>query len=95
MAAEQKDQQHPQYKGDRQIVSQLLNGESTDYNLAELARLIVRYKGFPGARDIQKDLDKILGKWGLTEESLYEQTRVIHQKGEVYKNVGRNREDWS
>ena len=34
-----KDQQHPQYKTDRQVVSQILAGEATDYNLAELARL--------------------------------------------------------
>ena len=95
MATEAKDQQHPQYKGDRQIVSQILNGEPTDYNLVELARLIVRYKGFPGARDIQIDLEKTLRQWQLTEASLYERTRDIHQKGDVYSNMGRNRDDWS
>lgn len=48
MADSPKDQQHPQYKVDRQVVSQLLAGELTDYNLVELARMIIRYEGFPG-----------------------------------------------
>jgi hypothetical protein len=90
-----KDQQHPQYKTDRQVVSQLLAGEATDYNLAELARLITRYEGFPGARDIQADLKKALNRWQLSEDELFEKTRAIHQQSEVYKGLGRGREDWS
>lgn len=90
-----KDQQHPQYKTDRQVVSQILAGEATDYNLAELARLITRYEGFPGARDIQADLKKALNRWQLSEDELFEKTRAIHQQGEVYKGLGRGREDWS
>lgn len=93
--SEKTDQEHPQYRGDRAIVNQLLNEEATDYNLAELARLIIRYKGFPGAHDIQKDLDKVLKKLGMTEDELYEKTRAIHAKGGIYQNLGRNREDWS
>ena len=89
------DQQHPQYKTDRQVVSQILAGEATDYNLAELARLITRYEGFPGARDIQADLKKALNRWQLSEDELFEKTRAIHQQGEVYKGLGRGREDWS
>lgn len=95
MATEQKDQQHPQHKTDRQVVNQLLNGEPTDFNLVELARLLIRYQGFPGARDIQQDLEKAMKNWGFTQETLYAKTREIHQQGEVYKGVGRNREDWS
>ena len=77
------------------MVSQLLAGEATDYNLAELARLITRYEGFPGARDIQADLKKALNRWQLSEDELFEKTRAIHQQGEVYKGLGRGREDWS
>ena len=95
MADTPKDQQHPQYKGDRQVVNQLLKGDPTDYNLAELARMIVRYKGFPGARDIQKDLQTVLNQWNYTEETLYAKTREIHQQGQIYTNLNRNREDWS
>ncbi len=95
MADTTKDQQHPQYKIDRQVVNQLIAGEATNYNLVELARLMTRYEGFPGARDIQTDLKKAMARWGLTEAELFEKTRAIHQQGEVYKGLGRGREDWS
>lgn len=90
-----QDQQHPQYKSDRQVVSQILGGEATDYNLVELARLIIRYQGFPGARDIQADLQKALNRWQLTEQELFAKTRAIHHQGEVYRGLSRGREDWS
>jgi hypothetical protein len=95
MADNVKEQQHPQYKVDRQVVNQLLAGEATDYNLVELARLMIRYAGFPGARDIQADLQKALNRWTLTESELFEKTREIHQRGDIYKGLGRGREDWS
>jgi hypothetical protein len=95
MADPTKDQQHPQYKIDRQVVNQLVAGEATDYNLVELARLMTRYDGFPGARDIQADLKKALNRWQLTESELLAKTRDIHQQGEVYKGLNRGREDWS
>lgn len=90
-----KDQQHPLYSGDRQIVSTLLNEQPTDFNLAELARLRIRYQGFPGARDIQADLDKVLQQWRLTEAALFEQTRQLHETSQVYKGRAAQREDWS
>ncbi len=89
-----QDQQHPQYRGDRTTVDTLLAGEPTDHNLSELARLIIRYRGFPGARDIQADLEKALQKWNITAETLYEQTRKIHAKGEVYRKQKSDQEDW-
>ena len=90
-----KDQQHPLWNSDRQIVNTLLEGQPTDYNLAELARLCIRYQGFPGARDIQADLLKVLNQWGLTEEALFVKTRQIHQAAQVYRGRGSQREDWS
>ncbi|WNZ23075.1 DUF3288 family protein [Leptolyngbya sp. NK1-12] len=90
-----KDQQHPQWSNDRQIVNTLLDSQPTDYNLAELARLRIRYQNFPGARDIQADLDKVLNRWQLTEATLFEQTRQIHQTAQVYRGRGSQREDWS
>ena len=93
--ANTKEQQHPQYKADRDVVNQLVAGEATDYNLVELARLMIRYEGFPGARDIQTDLKKALSRWQLTESALFAKTRAIHQQGDVYKGLGRGREDWS
>jgi hypothetical protein len=94
-ASSQKDQQHPLYTDDRQIVNTLLAAQPTDYNLAELARLRIRYQGFPGARDIQSDLDRILKQWELTEEQLFEKTRQIHQTAQVYRTRTSHREDWS
>jgi hypothetical protein len=93
--SDQQDQQHPLWSRDRQIVDSLLSGEPTDYNLVELARLRIRYRGFPGARDIQSDLETILKQWKLTDETLLEQTRQIHANAQVYKGRGSKREDWS
>jgi hypothetical protein len=91
-----KDQQHPQYNSDRPTVESLLIAEPTDLNLAELARLRVRYHGFPGARDIQENLDQVMQKWGLTEEELFAKTRAIHQVGGMYKTRGKKEEqDWN
>jgi hypothetical protein len=90
-----KDQQHPQYASDRQIANALLGAEATDYNLVELARLRIRYNGFPGARDIQADLDNVLEQWQLTEDTLFAKTRQIHQVAQVYRGRGNQREDWS
>ncbi|KJH70346.1 DUF3288 family protein [Aliterella atlantica] len=93
----EKDQQHPLYKSDRNILNNLLVSEPTDYNLAELARLKIRYHGFPGARDIQADLDKVLQTWGLNETSLFARTRQIHAGTPIYRgraNRGET-EDWS
>ncbi|HCF26395.1 MAG TPA: DUF3288 domain-containing protein [Cyanobacteria bacterium UBA11049] len=79
------------------MVNSLLTAEPTAYNLAELARLRIRYQGFPGARDIQADLDKVMESWGLTETKLYEQTRQIHTARSVYKGRGSkaDAQDWS
>ena len=96
-AAQNKQQQHPQWMSDRQIVNTLLTGEPTNYNLVELARLRIRYRGFPGATDIQTDLDKVLQQWGFTEADLYQKTRQIHAIEQVYKTRSRkgDTEDWS
>jgi hypothetical protein len=90
-----KDQQHPLWSSDRQIINSLLAAEPTDYNLAELARLRMRYQGFPGARDLQADLTKVLEQWQLTEEELFTKTREIHQTTQVYSGRMNQREDWS
>ncbi|NEQ49538.1 MAG: DUF3288 family protein [Leptolyngbya sp. SIO3F4] len=93
--AENKELTHPQYKKDREVVTELLNAEVTDFNLIELARLRIRYDGFPGARDIQQDLDKALVNWSLTEDELMAKTREIHQTEMLYKAQRTKKEDWS
>ena len=95
MAKPLKDQQHPQWKADREVVNALLASDVTDYNLAELARLRIRYQEFPGARDIQADLERVLQRWQLTAVQLFERTQQIHQVAQVYQGRGAKREDWS
>ncbi len=89
-----QEQKHPQYFSDRATVESLMQGQNTEYNLAELARLKIRYRGFPGAYDLQKNLEKIMQNWQLTEETLFEKTREIHAKGQVYKGKKEDQEDW-
>jgi len=95
--AEQRQYNHPQYKNDREAVNKLMGSEPTDVNLAELARLRIRYDGFPGAQDIRNDLDKAMAAWGLNEATLFEKTRAIHAGEEAIYQPGRTKkgEDWS
>lgn len=91
-----QDQQHPQEKKDQEVVNSLLREGSTPQNLAELARLRIRYDNFPGARQIQRDLDLVLQQWELTEEQLFEQTRQLHETRQVYQRIkGEDAQDWS
>jgi hypothetical protein len=90
------DQKHPQEKQDREVVNRLLRGNAEPFNMAELARLRIRYRNFPGARDIQQDLDVILKNWQLTEEELFEKTRQFHARGQIYqRRKAEDQQDWS
>jgi hypothetical protein len=92
----QQDQQHPQEKQDRGIINRLLTEGATSYNLAELARLRIRYRNFPGAREIQRDLDLLMNQWELTEEQLYQTTRQLHTIEKIYQpRKGDEPQDWS
>lgn len=86
---------HPQWSRDRATLDSILQGEATDLNLVEAARLRIRYNGFPGAADIQRDLDNVLDRWGLSETDLFAKTRAIHTQDRVYRGEGNDREDWS
>ncbi|WP_267383058.1 DUF3288 family protein [Cyanobacterium sp. uoEpiScrs1] len=91
-----KIQQHPQEKRDQELISVLLQEQANSYNLAELARLRIRYHNFPGAIRIQEDLDLLLQRWKLTEEQLFEQTRQLHKTRQVYQSIkGKDAQDWS
>ncbi len=98
MANGNVDQNHPQNKKDRLTVDHLLKTQSdpNERELVELARLIIRYRNFPGARDIQRDLQVALDNWKLTEEELYAKTRMIHAGGMVYRRTATGEEqDWT
>lgn len=76
------DQTHPLYALDRDLVDGLLAcTQPGDAQLVDAARLLMRYEGFPGARDIGDDLAKLLRLWGLDRERLHERTRVIWAAG--------------
>ncbi|OKH25987.1 hypothetical protein NIES593_02575 [Hydrococcus rivularis NIES-593] len=95
-AGNSRDQQHPLEKQDREIVNRLLQGNPDPLNLAELARLRIRYRNFPGARDIQRDLDVILRRWQITEEQLFEKTRQLHLTERIYqRRQSEEQQDWS
>ena len=92
------EQKHPQNKNDRLTVDNLLKVQSdpSDRELVELARLIIRYRNFPGARDIQRDLQVTLNTWQLSEEQLYSRTRAIHAVGTVYRRTATGeQQDWT
>jgi hypothetical protein len=95
MSASQ-DQTHPLEKRDRAVVDRLLSSHAEPMNLADLARLRIRYRNFPGARDIQRDLEVVLQQWNLTEEDLFAQTRQLHAKKQVYqRRQNDEQQDWS
>ena len=77
-----QEQNHPLYLVDRNHLNRLLAKEAPiDEDLIELARLSIRYNGFPGAEDLQADIKKILNLWGLTQETLNAKTRKIWERG--------------
>ncbi|MEB3307057.1 MAG: DUF3288 family protein [Cyanobacteriota bacterium] len=76
------DQGHPLHSLDRDLVDALLAVEKPgDSQLVDAARLLMRYDGFPGARDLQDDLAKLLRLWGLDREALHTKTRAIWAAG--------------
>lgn len=96
--SENVDQKHPQNKKDRLTVDHLLGtaSEPGDRELVELARLTIRYRDFPGARDIQRDLKVVMDNWQLTEAELYAKTRAIHAIGNVYRRTPTGeQQDWT
>lgn len=76
------DQSHPLYDADRDTVDRLLAAQTPgDADLIDAARLLMRYQGFPGARDLQEDLAKTLRLWGLDQDSLHTRTRALWAAG--------------
>ncbi|MEB3261527.1 MAG: DUF3288 family protein [Cyanobacteriota bacterium] len=76
------DQSHPLHALDRDLVDALLACEKPgDAQLVDAARLVMRYEGFPGARDLQDDLVKVLRLWGLDREALHTKTQAIWAAG--------------
>ena len=75
-------QAHPLHDTDRNVVDRLLaQDRPADGDLVDLARLLSRYDGFPGADDLQRDLAKCLSHWELDLGELHRRTRLIWAAG--------------
>ena len=75
-------QSHPLYATDRDLIDRLLACESPgDGDLVDLARLLIRYEGFPGADDLQQDMQRLLSLWSLSREQLNGQVRALWARG--------------
>ncbi|ERN42694.1 protein of unknown function (DUF3288) [Rubidibacter lacunae KORDI 51-2] len=91
-----KDQEHPRSRQDRDVVNRLLRDGPTEANLIDLARLRIRYNGFPGARAIQRDLDLLLQQWQLDEDSLFARTRALYVSRNLQGHSSlTDEQDWS
>ncbi|TGG80109.1 MAG: DUF3288 family protein [Aphanocapsa feldmannii 288cV] len=76
------EQQHPLYASDRRVVDRLLQVRvPQDGDLVDAARLIHRYMGFPGASDLQENLDRAVNLWSLDREALQARCRAIWAAG--------------
>jgi len=92
----QREQTHPQEEKDQKILDAIGQQQLTDFHMAELARLLIRYKNFPGALGIHSAMESLLVKWGLTEATLYEKTRHLHQRVKIYQKqrLEEDQQDW-
>ena len=75
------DQTHPLHSTDKNIIDSLITKEKPeDIDFINLARLINRYKNFPGEFEIKDDIEKILNFWKLTKNQLFSKTKKIWSK---------------
>ena len=75
------DQTHPLHTTDKNIIDSLITKEKPeDIDFINLARLINRYKNFPGEFEIKEDIEKILKFWKLNKNQLFSKTKKIWSK---------------
>jgi hypothetical protein len=76
------DQKHPMQGQDRAIVDRLLAASTpSEADITDCARLLMRYLGYPGARDIQQDLARSVSNWRMDTDQLYRRARKIWASG--------------
>ena len=81
-SSSEPSQNHPLHGTDRDLIDRLLACESPgDAEQTELARLLIRYDGFPGADDLQQDMQRLLTLWSLSRDELNDQVRVLWTQG--------------
>ena len=75
------EQTHPLHATDKNIIDSLITKEKPeDLDFINLARLINRYKNFPGEFEIKVDIKKIMKFWKLSENELFSKTKEIWSK---------------
>ena len=75
-------QSHPLHSIDRNTIDRLLAAETPDdADLIDAARLLARYRGFPGASDLQEDLRRAIQLWGLSADDLQARARALWPGG--------------
>ena len=75
------EQTHPLHATDKNILDSLIiKEEPEDIDFINLARLINRYKDFPGEIEIKNDIEKILKFWKITKNQLFSNTKKIWSK---------------
>ncbi len=75
------EQTHPLHSTDKNIIDSLITKkEPEDIDLINLARLINRYKNFPGEIEIKSDIEKILKFWKISKIELFSKTKKIWSK---------------
>ncbi len=74
-------QTHPLHDSDKNIIDSLITKEKPeDLDFINLARLINRYKNFPGENEIKNDIEKILNFWKISKNQLFTKTKYIWSK---------------
>lgn len=73
---------HPLYDQDRLVVDRLCSAQQPDdADLVDAARLLTRYRDFPGAEDLKADISAAMGRWDLNLEDLHAATQRIWSSG--------------
>ena len=75
------EQTHPLHETDKHIIDSIITKKTPeDIDFINLARLINRYKNFPGEFEIKDDIEKILKFWKLNKNQLFSKTKKIWSK---------------
>tara|TARA_B100000161_G_scaffold36420_1_gene21713 strand:+ start:983 stop:1297 length:315 start_codon:yes stop_codon:yes gene_type:complete len=85
------DQTHPLHLTDKNIIDSLISKEKPeDLDYINLARLINRYRNFPGEIEIKNDIEKTLKFWRITQNELFSKTKKIWSRS--FRPSGTNRD---
>ena len=85
------EQTHPLHATDKKIVDFLITKEKPEeIDFINLARLINRYRNFPGEIEIKNDIEKILKFWKISKNELFSKTKNIWSKSFKPSNTNKD-----